>query len=55
MVVTKRPVDFKEMWLFMPWVRGKPLKSERSFHFMLKEAKGLVCSTCSLVLEDIEI
>ena len=39
MVVTKRPVDFNEMWLFMPWVWGKPLKSERSFHFMLKEAR----------------
>lgn len=23
MVVTKCPVDFKEMWLFMPWVLGE--------------------------------
>ena len=23
MVVTNCPVDFKEMWLFMPWVLGE--------------------------------
>ena len=41
MVVTNCPVDFKEMWLFMHGFWGKPLKKERSFYFMLKEAKGL--------------